>query len=357
MNISTSIGTPIGAPNDILKDRPSRIRRWKTNVERFFLMPASPLPLAVLRISLATLLIVQAYLLRNSVIPFFSRSGLIQGPLADVLRMPGTPHVGWLSDWLAPFGVSEIACLYGVCSAYLVSVVLFGLGLFTRPAAIATWFLHWVLMITGFSSIYGVDLYAHVFLFYLMWMPAGDALSLDAHYAQVPLTGIPSVGARLGLRVMQLHLCISYFGSAIEKSHGVQWRTGEVLWRAMSLPLYSSNIDMKWLAHWPSLLFIGSWSTLVLEGGYFIFIWPKATRKLWILGMLGLHFGIAIFLGLHLFGAIMGILSVSLFGFSAEPVPILAKSPIEVSSCIHNQLVAASEIEPDARENLQTALS
>jgi hypothetical protein len=78
---------------------------------------------------------------------------------------------------------------------------------------------------------------------------------------------------------------------------------------------------MKWLAHWPSLLFAMSWTTLILEGTYFLFIWPRTTRALWLVGMTSLHAGIAVFLGLHLFGLIMAILSIVIFGISAEPRP------------------------------------
>ena len=310
----------------------SRFARWKMSVKRgfarfedFFLRPSSPLPLAVMRVALGVLLLVQVYLLRDSVIPFLSRDGLVQGPLADAMRMTTAPHVGWLADLLKPFGVSEAACVYGVCAAYITSLIFFSLGLFTRAASIATWFMHWVLMVTGFSTAYGVDLYAHVFLFYLMWMPSGGALSLDAYFAGSPLSGVPSWTARLGLRVLQIHLCISYASSAWEKIQGVQWRTGEVLWRTLSLPLFQ-QFDMNWIAHWPSLLFIGSWATLILEGLFFIFIWPRRTRYSWLAGMLGLHLGIAIFMGLHLFGFIMCILVLSTFAVPAEPRPFALRA-------------------------------
>jgi len=296
----------------------SRRDAIEKKLNEFFLKPASPLPLACLRISLAVILLVQVYFVRESFFALFSRSGLIQGPLADLMRSQDLPHVGWLANWLAPYGIPEATCLQVTAFAYAAAVIFFGLGLFTRAASIATWFLHWFLMITAFSSTYGVDSYAHIFLFYLMWMPAGDALSLDAARAGAPLTGQPGWQARLALRVLQLHLCVSYLASAIEKSFGVQWRTGEILWRAFNLPIFI-QYDLTWMAHWPVLLFIGSWATLILEGAYPIFIWPRATRKIWLAGIVALHLGIAVFLGLHLFGYLMCALSLCAFGVPAEP--------------------------------------
>ena len=296
-------------------------KTWATSLgsrfEEFFLRPASPRPLAWMRILISVLLLVQALVLREWVVDFLSRDGLIQGPLSDALRNPYLPHVGWLADALAPFGVSEIGALYTVCLLYVFSLVLLALGFFTRLASIAVWFLHWVLVVTGYTSAYGVDLYAHVFLFYMMWMPLGDAYSLDAHFARRPLQGIPSTAARLSLRVFQIQLCLSYFFSAYEKIQGVQWRTGEVLWRMFGLPFYQ-YIDMSWTAQWPNLLLAGAWATIVLEGAFFIFIWPKRTRRPWIAGMLGLHLGIAALMGLHFFGLIMCIFLICSFGIDPE---------------------------------------
>lgn len=58
--------------------------------------------------------------------------------------------------------------------------------------------------------------------------------------------------------------------------------------------------------------------SLALELGYCIFIWPKQTRAIWIAGIVGLHIGIMIFLGLHLFGLIMVCLTVCLFAVPAD---------------------------------------
>lgn len=88
----------------------------------------------------------------------------------------------------------------------------------------------------GYTMTYGVDQYASVFLFYLMWIPAGAACSLDAAIGRT--SQAPTAMARLGSRVLQLHLCLSYLASGIAKSAGVQWWNGELLWRALSLPVY-----------------------------------------------------------------------------------------------------------------------
>jgi len=276
----------------------------KSKALDFFLEPAATTPLAALRTGLGLCLLVQAYFLRFSAFDFLSSTGFIQGDLARLLNNPVLPQISWLLPFLAPLHISEHTCILLVSSFYVLSLLAFTLNYKTRLATFLVWFLHWVLINTANSSAYGVDQYAHIFLFYLMWAPSGWADS-------------PSSATRLVLRVMQLHLCISYLASGFDKAHGIQWWNGELLWRAMNLPVYR-QFDMSWLVHWPVVSLLAGWMTLILEIGYCVFIWPKQTRKFWVMGMIGLHLGIVFFLGLHLFGIVMVILTATLFGLSPE---------------------------------------
>lgn len=291
-------------------------RRFARGASTFFFAPASARPPAALRVSLSLVLLGQAWLLRTEVMELFAHDGIVQGELSRYLGGSGAPRAGWLVDSLAPLGVSEETCLYALCCLYVASLVGLGLGLFTRIAAVMAWFLHWTLIRSAGTTSYGADTYAHIFLFYLMLVPSGDAWSLDAWRRRT--SRIPSAAARLGLRVMQLHLCVSYLASGIQKSQGIQWWNGEVLWRALSLPVYQ-QVDLSWLASYPWLCQIAAWTALFTELGYCVFIWPARTRKLWIAAIVALHLGIAVFLGLGVFGAIMCVLTVTLFGVSAEP--------------------------------------
>ena len=293
---------------------------WKTRISRaasaFFFAPASARPLAALRVALGLVLLVQAWLLRGEVLDLLAHDGIVQGGLTRYLVGGGAPRAGWLVDRLAPLGVSESACLHALCGLYVVSLSGLVLGLFTRVSAVMAWLLHWTLITTAGTTSYGADTYAHIFLFYLVLVPAGDAWSLDVlrHRAWRP----PTSAARLGLRVMQLHLCVSYLASGIMKSAGIQWWNGELIWRALSLPVYRQH-EMSWLASYPWICQIAGWAALFTELGYAVFIWPARTRRPWIAAIVALHLGIGFFLGLGVFAAIMCALTLTLFGVSAEP--------------------------------------
>jgi hypothetical protein len=277
-----------------------------------------------LRIGTAGVLLAQAWLVRHEVLDFLAHDGYVQGALARYLSESYAPHLSSLVSCLSRWGIAESSTIYSVCLLYVGSLISLFLGWRSRLSAIAAWFLHWTLTNSTYSTNYGADMFAHFILFYLMWVPCGHAWSLDVRLKRV--SDQPSWDARFGLRVLQLHLCIAYLASGIEKSAGPQWWNGELLWRAFSLPVYH-QFDMNWLCHWPWLSRLGGWGTLLMELGYCVFIWPKATRKIWVAGIVSLHLGIAIFLGLGIFGAIMAMLTLAVFGFSAEvgdphPAPI-----------------------------------
>src|SRR5579871_3497690 len=299
----------------------SPFRLWTPlsySIHAFFFKPAKPLPLAALRIGVSCILLVQAFLIRPSFFAFFAPSGLVQKEVGSVLQEPSMLNLAWAVEFLkACTGLSENLVLTGFGLSYVLSLCFLLGGLFTRRSAFFTWLLHWSFANTGFCGSYGADMYAHLFLFYFMWIPCGNALSLDRFFGRA--SGEPSFQARLGLRVLQLHMCISYLASGLEKASGTQWWNGEVMWRALTTPGYSIS-DFHWLAAVPVLPMVSGIVVMVVEIFYCVMDWPQKTRLLWVVATCALHLGIAIFLRLHIFGLLMCIPTIALFAISFEPV-------------------------------------
>jgi hypothetical protein len=137
----------------------------RRSIDRFAFAPASPAPLAVLRIGLSLVLLGQAVLIAPSYRQLYDGSGLLPGPIQDMLATPGLPHVRGLARLLAPAGIGEASILSMVGGLYVLSLVALGLGLGTRAAAVLSWFLHLTLETTGAGTNYGADWLAHIFLF------------------------------------------------------------------------------------------------------------------------------------------------------------------------------------------------
>jgi hypothetical protein len=284
------------------------------DLARFLFTPASPRPLAVFRVGLASVLLVQAFTLMESLLSLFGNQGIVQWSVSALLVRPELPHLSWLASALAPLGVSADACLRGVFMVYVAALAGLLLGWQTRASAIVAWFTHLLLMTTGTTSVYGVDTFAQIALFYCMWMPVGQSLAVD-RWGQPDAA---SAAARLSLRVLQLHLCIVYFSSGLDKAEGMQWWTGDAIWRGLMRPDFN-QFDVTWLASVPWLAMLICWGTLLVELGYAFCVWPKRTRALWALATIGLHLGIAVLMGLWSFSALMIVLTGSTFLVSAEP--------------------------------------
>ena len=290
----------------------ARVSSIEPVLKCFFFRPASPRPLALLRMGVSATLLLQAWMVRATYFDMFSSQGIIQGPITRYLS--GPYHFDVTS--LLPFGFDERRLLAILGLTYALSLFCLLIGAWSRGAAIVAWLLHMTLMKSGVSTNYGADAYGHIFLFYFMFFPISDTWSVDS-WKKGSEREVSSA-ARFAIRVIQLHLCISYFSSAVLKAAGPQWWDGEVIWRAMTLPVYI-RWDMTWLSNHMWICKLSAWGTLVLEGLYPIFIWPKVTRPFWVAGIVSLHLGIAIFMGLEIFGLLLAFLTLAVFGISSEP--------------------------------------
>jgi len=285
-------------------------------IERFFFKPARVAPFAVLRIGLAVVLLAQALQVAPVFHEIYAHGGYLRGSLMDSFAPNHLPAVGRLLTRLAQHGVAESAVLSACGVLYIGSLVGLLLGWRTRLVCVAAWLLHLFFMMLAPYTTYGADDFANIFLFYLMFAPAGAVASLDQRSGRS--VDLRRASNRLVLRVMQLHLCITYLFAGVQKARGEQWWDGEAIWRSLVAHGYQL-FDLTWLALCPTLAAVLGWLVLVVEIGYPVFIWPRLTRRPWIAAVVALHVGIAVFMGLHVFGAVMIVLSVALFGVSAEP--------------------------------------
>jgi hypothetical protein len=310
MNSSTDLAT---APA-----QPTRVARARAAVHGFFFAPARATPLAALRIGLSLVLLAQAALISPAFFALYERSGVLQGIVRDNLARPGLPNLGWLIRTLGRAGIGEATILTTTGIVYLLSLTALLLGWRTRAGAVVAWLTHLTLMMTGSGTNYGADNFGNIFLFYLILVPSEGALSLDRRAGRGSLAPTPS--ARFALRVIQLHLSMVYLAGGLFKASGEQWWDGDAIWRAVMLPEYR-QLDFTWLADHAWFAKVSGWWVVAVETGYAIFIWPRRTRRPWIVATVLMHLGIGLFMGLGVFAAIMIAFTVAAFGVDAEPAP------------------------------------
>jgi hypothetical protein len=267
--------------------------------------PVSARPLAGLRVALPLLLLFHLLWLSNDLLSLHGSRGIIPWELTDLLRDPWVPGLPTLAKLFVPLGISAHGAIILLLSGYAGSLLSLALGFHTRLSAFVAWGLHLSLVTSAFASFYGVDQLTNTFLFYLLLFPSGRAWTFASRSREETIP--------LGcLRVMQIHLCVIYLAAGLFKAMGRQWWNGEAIWQAVSQPAFST-FDLSSLARHSWIPMLAGWSTLVMEIGYAFLIWPRRTRQVWCFATIGLHLGMALFMGLVFFASVMILLTGCLF--------------------------------------------
>jgi len=242
------------------------------------------------------------------------RGGLISRNLSEAilsLESPLLPRLGWLVTLGARFGIGENSVLSFVWFSLVAAASCLLLGLFSRPAAVITWFLHLGVVKSGNLISYGVDNLTTIGLFYLMLSPLPDRYSLDCRWREKPAKDPQLLG--FWRRALQTQVCLIYFFGGVAKCVGSGWWNGANLWRALIRPPFAL-IPAEVLVRAKYIFPIAGVGVLVLELGYIVFIWPMTTRRVWLLGILLMHLVIGLAMGMYLFALIMIILNLAAFG-------------------------------------------
>lgn len=270
---------------------------------RFFLSPSAGGPLAFFRIGIAMIGLIQGCWLLGNVVMLYGVNGLVPWSLSKGIVSPMMPQLSWLQ----PLGNGDV-WVYVLMAVYLVCLLCLLIGMLTPVVAFIAWGLHLMFINTGFMAAYGVETFLHISLFYCILMPVGESYSWRNGKQSV------SEWNTLSLRVLQIHLCIVYFSSGVEKAMGTQWWNGEAVWQTLMQGQFA-RFDMRWLAAYPIITKLICWSTLLIEIGYPFFIWWRKTRVYMYVAVVMLHVGISIFMGLQLFAGIMIVLNTAAFGW------------------------------------------
>jgi hypothetical protein len=262
--------------------------------------PTSSEPLVFFRIAVASLGLVQGLWLAGNISLLYGADGLVPWSLSKEIVSSYMPQLSWLQPLATATGTGPDTWVYMLMGVYMLGLLGLLFGKYTRLSAVIAWALQFMFINTGFMAAYGVETFMHIALFYCIIMP---------------VTGIKTnEWNTLAIRVLQIHLCLVYVSSGIEKAMGAQWWNGEAIWQTLMQGQFA-RFDMHWMAQYPLLAKCIGWSTLIIEMGYPLYIWWPRSRPYGYLAVVLLHVSIAIFMGLQLFAAIMIIFNTAAFGW------------------------------------------
>jgi uncharacterized membrane protein YphA (DoxX/SURF4 family) len=273
-------------------------RAWNN----FWFTPTDPATLALIRLLAGGMMLYTHFVWSFDLAGFIGRDGYT--PVEMLKGMPARDVTVWsLFDWIGPnwllwtvhiLALGVFACLF--------------VGLFSRVAAVLAYLLavSYVHRVTP-GAFYGLDKANCMMAMYLMLGPCGARYSLDRLWrlrrgdASEPA---PSTAANVAIRLLQLHLCVVYFFSALAKIEGNTWRVGTAMWWAAANYEYQS-LPLTWLADWPILIAFFTHLTVFWELSYAFLVWNRFTRPWMIWTAVAVHGGIALFMGMITFGLAM----------------------------------------------------
>ena len=287
-------------------------------LKRFFLTPSDGTTLSCLRIVVGLAIFFECLVLFPHLNGLYGQYGYLQTHLMDALAGATIPGA------LARLGVSAESfstLIHVLFFVQLVTALGFALGFKTK-------LLNWMLLLTqiffinsGWISSYGFGRYLHNLVFLMAFFPVNRRFSIDLLRRGSPFPA--EARLTLGKRLVQLFLLMTYVDAGLSKAAGTDWWTGNAVWRALMASEFQ-RFDLQWIAAYPGLLLFICWTTVFFESFYIVGYWIPRVRIPWVLAIIGMHLGIAIFMKLTLFGLTMAAVNAAVF-----LVPLLKKEVSE----------------------------
>jgi len=257
------------------------LRKLYYTGERFFFAPQSPLPIAIFRILYGLCVCATLLLLHHDWLDWYGVHAWVSLPTVRILE-PG--------HRLNLFAVipQSNAWIAGFFWVFLGFAALLTVGLWTRLSSIAVFVCLASMQQRNLYMLHSGDTFLRVCGFFLMFAPAGAALSVDRwrrfragrHGDAIPLK------APWAQRMIQFELALLYFCSFLWKLKGHAWLDGTALYYVTHLHEIQRFPAPGWIEH-PAILKLGAWYTLALEFSLGVMIWFRPFRyPLLCLGLL-----------------------------------------------------------------------
>ncbi len=252
--------------------------------------------LALLRIAVACLILVDLTIRCSDLSAFFTDAGLL--PRQTLLQIP---HPTYLNLYLSIGTWSGAALLAGL--EYLAAFCLL-IGWRTRLAAMASWMLLLAINHRNPLILDAGDLELRLIAFWLIFLPVNARWSVDSFSAPEPDCTHCSSVATFGYL---LQISLMYFMAGYNKSDPIWTQSGQALYYVCHLDEFSTS-QARWALNYPEQLRILSFAGLYLEFLIPALLWfpwlRKPLRALACALIVCLHLGIASLMHLGLIAPI-----------------------------------------------------
>jgi hypothetical protein len=277
------------------------IDRWNG----FWFTPEPTSTIAVIRIAYGLLMVAWTVSLLPGLMDFFASDGILpEAPAYDQAAQRGLWSVfAWFP--------SDGALIAGWV-LLLVASICVTLGLFTRLATIAVWVVLLSLQRRTPLVHNAGDVVLRILGLYLIFAPAGAALSLDRlrHVGRRAFWAFPA-RAPIVIRLLQIQISIIYISTVWAKVRGEAWNDGTAVIYSLSLDDLSRFPVPSFVLESPLLANLATWSVLAIELGIGILVWNRKLRPYALLVGVAMHLGIDVGLRVGFFSYAMFVVYLS----------------------------------------------
>lgn len=271
---------------------------WET-VQNFFFAPRSLYHLGLMRLIVASALF-GLYCWRQLEVSFYytnSQGVVLKEQALNLMPEFYRPLFSvfvWPDSWVAYVHAILVLLLLGLV-----------LGIGGRLWTLITWLLCLGFVQRNYFVAYGADLIGAMWLFYLSWTRHNAYFSVLNYFDRERMSRIKcDFLSSAGARMVQLHLCVIYGYTGLQKLKGTSWWDGTSLWTVWGNRQFTV-VDMAWTSQWPLMIAVFVFMTLFFEVYFPVLVWkPKIRPWLLIFGLF-FHLGIAVTMGIWSFAAVM----------------------------------------------------
>lgn len=267
--------------------------------DQFFFGPVDLLPLGLFRFMLGGTLLLMNILRLPDLKFYFTQDGLVPPEQAfEIIPEFFRPPMTWF-----PWDPFWTLALFG---ALLVALFCLTVGLGGRWAALVSLILQLAFFHRNVSIIYGVDFVSNYFLLGLVFAENDRCFSIRSLWSRGrrAVSPVSSLFSTVGVRLVQLQLCIIYAYTGLEKLKGQRWWDGTAVWAVIGNDQIMM-FDASWLKEAPLLIGLMTFSTVLFEIYFPVLIWLKRFRYWLIAYGWVLHAMIALIMGLFFFSGAM----------------------------------------------------
>lgn len=194
--------------------------------------------------------------------------------------------------------------------------VLFCLGLFLwtfgvggRILGILIWVTHMGFIQRNYSIVFGADIMAGLFLFYLVFVETPEVIKNFSLFrkknSSEPFTDKKSDFVSTAMvRLLQIQLAVIYAYTGFEKLKGSTWWDGTALWAVFANP-QMVWMDLSFIKSISWVLPLIAFSTVVFEVYFPAAVLSQRTRSYWLFAGFLFHIGIGFLMSLWSFSLVM----------------------------------------------------